>query len=269
MGISHKLLLSFLFFGLFTLNAQVLNLDRTQGDTVFRRNKLALNLGFNMDKQRRNLVQFVAQVENNLFFKKKQLAWILLANTDACYNGKAILENNGYFQTRLRDNDTRKVYPDYYLQYQWNAVWGLQRRALGGCNLRFRFWENRKDDLYASIGAFYEYEKWNPEIEGFSFQNTSLTAIERQIPRLNTSLKTSVQLSDAIDLAATSFLQFPMNQQFQNFLNPRWVLNMNISFNVTKHLTIQLHYDHTYDGYRPLPIDEYYYNLNVEFMINF
>jgi hypothetical protein len=123
--------------------------------------------------------------------------------------------------------------------------------------------------LYASIGAFYEYEKWNPKISGFGFQNDSLSIIERQIPRLNISLKTAAKLSDAIDLAASSFLQFPMNQQFQNFLNPRWVLDMRVSFKVTKHLTIQLHYDHSYDAYRPLPIDEYYYNLNVGFLINF
>lgn len=267
---NKKILTLVLLLCAFQLKAQVLNVDRSiGGDTVFRRDKFSINLGFNMDKQRRNLVQLMAQLENDFFFKKKNLIWITLLNTDASFNGKAILENNGYFQMRLRDNDTRRMYPDYYLQYQWNAVWGLQRRALAGCNLRFRFWEKRNDDLYASIGAFYEYEKWNPNVSGFGFAQDSLTQVERYIPRLNTSLKTSVKLTSAVDLAATSFIQFPMNQEFKNFLSPRWILDMRISFLVTKHLTIQVHYDHSYDGYRPLPIDEYYYNLNVGFLIKF
>jgi len=267
----NKILLTLiLLLCAFQLKAQVLNVDRSiGGDTVFRRDKFSINLGFNMDKQRRNLVQLMAQLENDFFFKKKNLIWTSLLNTDASFNGKAILENNGYFQMRLRDNDTRRMFPDYYLQYQWNAVWGLQRRALGGCNLRFRFWEKRNDDLYASIGAFYEYEKWNPNVSGFGFAQDSLTQVERYIPRLNTSLKTSVKLTSAVDLAATSFIQFPMNQEFKNFLSPRWILDMRVSFLVTKHLTIQVHYDHSYDGYRPFSIDEYYYNLNVGFLIKF
>lgn len=267
---NKKILTLLLLLCAFQLKAQVLNVDRSiGGDTVFRRDKFSINLGFNMDKQRRNLVQLMAQLENDFYFKKKNLIWITLLNTDASFNGKAILENNGYFQMRLRDNDTRRMYPDYYLQYQWNAVWGLQRRALAGCNLRFRFWENRNDDLYASIGAFYEYEKWNPNVSGFGFAQDSLSQVERYIPRLNTSLKTSVKLNSAVDLAANSFIQFPMNQEFKNFLSPRWILDMRVSFLVTKHLTIQVHYDHSYDGYRPLPIDEYYYNLNVGFLIKF
>ncbi|NDB35001.1 MAG: hypothetical protein EB023_06570, partial [Flavobacteriia bacterium] len=141
---NKKILTLVLLLCAFQLKAQVLNVDRSiGGDTVFRRDKFSINLGFNMDKQRRNLVQLMAQLENDFFFKKKNLIWITLLNTDASFNGKAILENNGYFQMRLRDNDTRRMYPDYYLQYQWNAVWGLQRRALAGCNLRFRFWEKR------------------------------------------------------------------------------------------------------------------------------
>jgi len=271
MGKLGKQLLTLFFVTcLVGIQAQVLNVDRVQNnDTVFKHNKLSLNFGFNMDKQRHNLVQFAAQIENDFFLKKQRTVWILLANTDASFNGKNILENNGYFQTRYRDNDTRRYYPDFYLQYQWNAVWGLQRRALGGCNLRFRFWENRKDDLYASIGAFYEYEKWNPSLSGFGFIKDSLNNVERYVPRLNSSLKTSIKFHDAIDLAASSFVQFPMNQKFKNFINPRWILDVRVSFHVTKHFTVQVQYDHSYDGYRPLPIQDYYYNFNIGFLINF
>jgi hypothetical protein len=248
--------------------SQVLNIDRENGqDSTFRRNIFSVNFGFNLDKQKRNLLEFSSQLENDFFLKKKNLVWISLAQTDASFNGSSILENNGYFQMRLRDNDKRLVYPDYFIQYQWNGVWGLQNRALAGCNARFRFWENKKDDLYAGIGLFYEYEKWNPSVSAFAFAQDSLEVVYRYIPRLNLTAKTAIQLKEGIDLSASSFVQFPMNDRFNHFLNPRWFIDLNLFMAVTKHLSIQVHYDHNFDSYRPLPIDNWYYNFNIGFQL--
>jgi hypothetical protein len=147
------------------------------------------------------------------------------------------------------------------------GVWGLQNRALAGCNARFRFWENKKDDLYAGIGLFYEYEKWNPSVSAFAFAQDSLEVVYRYIPRLNLTAKTAVQLKEGIDLSASSFVQFPMNDRFNHFLNPRWFIDLNLFMAVTKHLSIQVHYDHNFDSYRPLPIDNWYYNFNIGFQL--
>jgi hypothetical protein len=260
--------LYFLVISLSNTIGQVLNIDRENGqDTSTKRNFFSVNFGFNLDKQKRNLLEFSSQLENDFFLKKKDLVWISLAHTDAAVNGSTILENNGYFQMRLRDNDKRLVYPDYFIQYQWNGVWGLQNRALAGCNARFRFWESRKDDLYAGIGLFYEYEKWNPAISGFGFSQDSLQIVYRNIPRFNLTAKTAVQLKEGIDLSASSFVQFPLNDRFNHFFNPRWFIDLNLFMSVTKHLSIQIHYDHNFDAYRPLPIDNWYYNFNVGFQL--
>ena len=251
-----------------TVFSQVLNLDRKNGDdTVFHRNIISLNFGFSLDKQKRDLIEFSSQLENDFFFKKNSLVWIVLAQTDASFNGGSVLENNGYFQTRLRDNDKRRVYPDYYIQYQWNGVWGLQNRGLAGCNARFKFWEDKTDDLYAGIGVFYEYEKWNPTLSSFAFAEDSLTVVYRTIPRLNLTAKTAFKIKEGIDFSGSTFVQFPMNDQFSNFFNPRWFIDANIFFTVTKHLAIRVHYDHNFDAYRPLPIEQLYYNFNMGFQL--
>ena len=251
-----------------TVFGQVLNIDRENGqDTVFHRNLFSLNFGLSLDKQKLDLIEFSSQMENDFFFKKNSLVWIVLAQTDASFNGGSVLENNGYFQTRLRDNDQRRVYPDYYIQYQWNGVWGLQNRGLAGCNARFKFWDDKTDDLFISAGAFYEYEKWNTTTPGYGFQSSSDTIVFRAIPRLNFGAKTAFKVAKGIDFAAKSFLQFPMNDAFDHFNNPRWSLHCNLNFEINKHLSMALQYDQNIDYYRPLPIDVFFYNLNVGFQV--
>jgi hypothetical protein len=101
----------------------------------------------------------------------------------------------------------------------------------------------------------------------FGFDNQNLQIINRQIPRLNVSAKTAIQLKKGIDFSASTFVQFPMNDKFQHFMNPRWFFDMNLFFEINRHLGVNIHYDHNFDDYRPLPIDTYYYNLNLGFQL--
>ena len=250
-----------------SLNSQILNVDRENGqDTIARKHLFSWNSSFAIDKQQNNLIELANAIEYDNFFKN-DLVWIVFLNSEASLNGQTILENNGYFQTRLRDNDKKRVAPDYYVQYQWNSVWGLQNRALAGCNARFKFWDDKTDDLFISAGAFYEYEKWNTTTPGYGFQSSSDTIVFRAIPRLNFGAKTAFKVAKGIDFAAKSFLQFPMNDAFDHFNNPRWSLHCNLNFEINKHLSMALQYDQNIDYFRPLPIDVFFYNLNVGFQV--
>lgn len=249
------------------LSAQILNVDRENGqDSIARKQLFSWHVSFSSDKQKKNLLELTNIAEYDRFLQKDRLL-ITLLNTDASFNGKTILENNGYFQMRLRNNDKKRVAPDYFIQYQWNGIWGLQNRALTGCNARFKFWDDKTDDLFMSVGLFYEYEKWNPNLSSYAFGGNSTSIINRQITRLNFSAKTALQLKKGIDLSAITFVQFPMNDAFAHFLHPRWFLDMNLNFEVNKHLSMVLHYDQNLDYYRPLPIDLYFYNLNLGFQL--
>jgi hypothetical protein len=262
-----KFIFGFTLFISATTNGQILNVDRENGqDSIKRKQLFSWFTSFSSDKQKKNLVELSNALEYDRFFKK-DLLLITLFNSDASFNGKSILENNGYFQMRLRNNDSKRVAPDYFLQYQWNGVWGMENRALAGCNARFKFWDDKTDDLFMSIGAFYEYEKWNPNLSSYAFGGNSQEIVYRNIPRLNFSAKTAVQLKKGIDFAALTFVQFPMNESFAHFTKPRWFLDLNLNFDINKHLSMVLHYDQNIDYYRPLPIDTYFYNLNVGFQL--
>jgi hypothetical protein len=249
-----------------SLNAQVLNIDREiETDSSFRRVRGAFNFNFSNDKQKRNLIDFSNSSEIDLYLKNKYM-FVFLSHTELTFNGLQVLENNGFFQLRFRDNDSRKIAPDLFTQYQWNGVQGMEHRALVGANARFRWLEKRNSDLYTSIGVFYEYEKWNPFLGSYAFDNTNVNIVNRNLARLNASAKFALKLAKNIDFAGITFIQFPLNSYF---LTPRWFFDANLNFVVNKHIGFIIHYDHNLDKYRPLPIDAYYYTVSLGINLKF
>lgn len=261
-----KLILLFLVFcfTFLNINGQVLNVDREiEDDTTFKRIGASVNFSFSNDKQRRNLIDFANTSEVDLFLKNKFL-FIFLSHNEITLNGLQMLENNGFFQLRFRDNDTKKIAPDFFTQYQWNGVLGMEHRALFGVNARFRWLENEDSDLYTSIGSFYEYEKWNPFLESYAFQTDSVNVVERNLIRINLSAKFALKIAKNIDFAGITYLQFPLNHEF---LRPRWFFDSTLNFKVNKFIGFNIHYNHNFDNYRPLPIDAFYYAVSVGILL--
>ena len=249
----------------FTSNSQVLNIDREGSEDTLPKNfKAYLGFSFSSDKQKKNLIDFSNSTELNYFLPKKYVA-LFLAKTDLALNGTAINENNGYFQFRIRDNDSRKVSPDFFVQYQWNGIQGLADRRLCGLNARFKFLEKRKSDLYIGLGTFYEIENWNPFISSYAYSNGQIQQkVNRELFRLNISVKHALKITENIDFSGISFLQFPINK---NFEKPRWFYDSKLNFNINKYITLNLHYEHNLDLYRALPIDNYYYSFTTGIQI--
>ncbi len=253
--------ITFLAFILFTnyFYSQILTIDRENGqDSIFKPVKASLQFNFSSDKQQKNIIDFNNKIELD-FFDKKNHVLILLTQSDFAFNGANTLERNGTIQLRLRDNDTRIIYPELVSQYQWNGVLGLEYRSVNGVNIRINCLEKKVSDLYVSVGTFYENERWNPRISSFSFSKDVVT-VNRSFFRLNTVAKFAFKIAKGIDFSGVSYLQFPLNS---NFGKPRWFFDSNFNFEVNKHLGFLIQYEHNYDSYRALPIDNYYYNLSL------
>ena len=258
---SIKLLFIFLNFIFITgMNAQVLNVDRENGQDSIKKKVMAyVAFSFSSDKQKNDYIEFSDKNEFDYFLKNKYI-FLLINEADISYNGTKAIENNGYAQFRFRDNDSRKISPDAYCQYQWNGVLGMENRSLCGINARIQCVEKNKSDLYFSIGTFYEMEKWNSGISSYTYPTESLMVVNRDMFRLNLVLKSAIKLGNKVDFVESSYLQFPMNS---NFLKPRWTFDSNLYFEITKHVNFLIHYDHSFDEYRPLPIDAFYYSVNL------
>ena len=246
------------------INAQILNVDRENGQDSTKKKFLAsFTASFSSDKQKSKFIEFSNSAEFDYFLKNNYFL-ILLNQTDIAFNGKSTIENNGFIQLRFRDNDTRLIAPDAYAQFQWNGIWGLESRALSGINIRINCLEKKKSDLYTSLGVFYEMEQWNTNLSSYAYKTELNSFVNREMFRLNTVVKFALKLGKKIDFAGVSYLQFPLNS---NFLKPRWVFDSNLYFEVSKNLNFVVHYDFNYDDYRPLPIDQFYYSLNLGIQI--
>jgi hypothetical protein len=104
------------------LSAQVLSVDRENGqDSIQNKVAFTWTSGVTLDKQKNNILEIETAEELDAFLKNNQVL-ILLGNTALQTYGASILENNGYFMFRLRDNDKKRVSPDYYAQLQWNGI---------------------------------------------------------------------------------------------------------------------------------------------------
>jgi hypothetical protein len=79
--------------------------------------------------------------------------------------------------------------------------------------------------------------------------------------------KRKTYLNSRTQLNKITFLQFPLNDALAHITQPRWFLDLNLNFDINKHLSMVLHYDQNIDYYRPLPIDTYFYNLNLGFQL--
>ena len=62
-----------------------------------------------------------------------------------------------------------------------------------------------------------------------------------------------------MDISAVSYFQLPLTAEI---LNLRWYVDLNTNIKMTKNASFVIHYDHTYDDYRLVPISKYYYSLN-------
>jgi hypothetical protein len=246
--------------------SQILNSDREgTEDSVFKKWKFSGALTFSADKQKSSLFDVSSNLElyrnfiNNYYI-------IGLVKNDAIYNGKSSIQNEGQLQLRYRDNDTRKYSIEYFTQYQWNGAWGMEFRYLFGSNLRMKFFEEKKSDLYIALGLFREWERWNWSGVRKVPIPPDAQSIENKIYRLNSYAKYSIKLNDKIDISTLSYLQFPLQG---SFFNPRWYFESNLYLTVGKHINFLIHWDHIMDKRRLVPIDNFYYTFTTGIQFNY
>lgn len=243
--------------------AQILNVDREIGGDSTKK-KITGNTitSFSSDKLRGNLIDLSNKSEIDKFFKNN---YILVAqlNNDITILKNEILQNEGYFQLRLRDNDKRKYSIESYLQYQWNGTLGMEYRNVIGSNFRIKLFDKENKDLYFGIGIFHENERWN-----FNAVETIPNNEKRyrNLYRLNNYIKYAYKLNEVTDITLLTYFQLPINK---NFSNVRWYLESNAQFKITNNISLILHWDHTLDNYRVVPISNYYYSSSIGMQFGF
>lgn len=244
--------------------SQVLDADRVDNiDSTEKRLNLVVGLNGSADKQKKNLVDASTVVDISYQLKRNYLS-IFKGNFDFTTNGNEFLQNSGYFHFRLRDNDSRLLSPEFFMQFQWNGALGMVGRKLLGANYRWMVLDNTiKNDLFFGLGLMYEEENWNykgvKNIQDLSLYSDTLT---KKI-RINQYTKCAFNIKKDIDLVLSNFIQF----NIKDLANPRISSNAGLSFKISRHFEFALNYESMYDFSPVVPIDKYIYSIKGQLNI--
>jgi len=240
--------------------AQVVNAEREIGtDTVTNKWELNGTFSISSDKQKNNIVDIDASLAIAKYLQNKYVLIGIFKN-QLVFSGRKPLQNEGWYHLRYRDNDSRKISPEYFFQYQWNGAWGMQYRVLTGANCRLQIAEKNKGDFYLGLGMFREWEMWNWSGVKLETLPDQLPTIKTEKWRLNNYIKIAKKINDKIDVSSTSYLQFPLKDEF---LHPRWYFELDIFYRAEEKLNFVFHFDHIWDEKPVVPIDHYYYSYSM------
>lgn len=244
--------------------AQVLDADRADdSDTLKKKVNCIIGISGSADKQKKNLVDGSTVVDFTYLLPQKHLL-IFKGNSDFTTNGNEFLQNSGYLHLRYRDNDTKFLSTEYFMQYQWNGLLGMKSRNLVGSNLRWMVLDKSyKNDLFLGLGIMYENENWNykgvKSISDYSLYNDTTV----QKARINQYVKCAFVINDNIDFVLTNFIQ----SDIKDLLAPRVSTNAAINFKMLKHIGLSINLESMYDFKPVVPIDNFIYSLKMQLNI--
>ena len=175
------------------------------------------------------------------------------------------LQNSGYLHFRFRDNDSRKISAEYFIQYQWDDLRGMKNRYLTGSNMRLMIKETKKIDCYLGLGLMYEWERWN--YDGVAADKLPLIhpdIIKTDLLKLNQYIKVSAKLFTSTEFTFTNFIQTRLDAKIKY---PRLASFLQWNIPLSKKVALNLNYESIYDALPVVPIKNYYFNYQTGFSV--
>lgn len=249
----------------YSAKAQILNVDSELQDSLTKKRYLLVSGSFSHDKQKRSINDAECYIEL-LQKTKNRYAGVFVGQLNTVLSGKEIVQNEGYFQLRYRDLDTRKTSMEAYIQYQWNGLWGMQERKLAGMNVRQKVLDKKSGDFYVGLGGFYEMETWNYKGVEDTSRYSGLAPVQQNRMRVNSYVKVAKKLFRNCDVIAESFIQA---NAFSLANNPsvRWFLLGRINYNLTEKVQLSFNYDHIFNQSPPVPVKKLYAGYAFRFNV--
>jgi hypothetical protein len=257
------LLCSFLLLH-FSMQAQILNIDKTDTSAYTHSSKinLLLNSGLEIDKQKATLYDASNTLEA-MWQQYKEL-FILAGSYRFTYNGPADILNAGYIHLRYRHGYKNKLQPEPFVQYQWDSERGILHRFLSGMNLRYNFWKGSSFDLNAGLGLMYENEKWN--YAGVDSLKIPIGAgtIVTQFAKINSYVRFDWKASANSSITFNCFFQTRPDR-----FRPRVAPHIQWDIKAGKHIGFSIAFTGLYDTHPVVPIDKFYYSFTNSLQLSF
>ncbi|MEP7141953.1 MAG: DUF481 domain-containing protein [Ferruginibacter sp.] len=241
----------------FHTQAQVLNIDKVSAPSDSAKKwSVSVQAGADFSSEKK-VFDWDAKADITRFIKGNHLISGVFVNSFLSTSGSD-LQNTGFIHIRYRDNDTRKISPEYFTQYQWDNLRGMSNRYLTGANIRIRIKETKTLDLYAGIGLMYEWEKWN--FDGVDSAKLPLMRppfVRSALLKLNQYFKISMKLFKTTDFTFTNYFQARPDK---HIVTPRIADFIQWNIPLSKRFSVNFNMESIYDAAPIVPIKHFYYS---------
>lgn len=240
--------------GVHSTNAQILNVERFQSqlnDSIPR----FTELGFNTN---------ITQIENTLvtitarsfsFYKTRTVNLLMLSSLRLIYLDRSTVVSNGYVHLRSAFSPNNRLHPEVFLQYQFDAVRGLNRRELQGSDVRITVVNNKRLSLDISSGLMHEFEWWKKD--GLDKR--------KHFVKSTSSILAALPLSKSFAFHTTGYYQF----SFTRLNSPRIIADSRLTWKISKSILISATNNFFYDAKPIIPIDKIVNETSIELVLQF
>lgn len=235
------------------------------------------NLTMNIDSTKRIQgtilpeLDFKTEKENVLSFKNTaNLNWMitrsrvlnLINKFEFSTYGDKVTVSGGYVHTEYRYLLLRafEIYP--YIESQWADSRGMKYKFSSGLQMRLRLVNGDNCLMFAAIGAFYEFEKWEHPSPSAS---VATYAYSRSV-KSHLSVSFQYRLGERWELTTTAIHQARPDSYFKK---ARFGGAVDLKYNIVPHIGIRGTYRMIYDTAPIVPIRKDYDTVNVGLDISF
>ncbi|WP_044208899.1 DUF481 domain-containing protein [Flammeovirga sp. OC4] len=256
------LLLLISFFISYSLQAQILNIEKArldEGDSVHWVGNISLNY--------RLINQQITTQGGGLktnFARVGKINDLILISDLSFLNSEGFdLLQNGFLHGRMEFLKNRKLSYEVFTQLQFDQVKGMNERFLLGGNFRFSPIKSKKSFLAIGIGTFYENENWHwlTEQDG----ETIIHKAKPSIARWNTYITYRADFSDNVFFNIMSYFQ----TKYSNVREYRLSILANLNIKISKKLYFNNNFTLWYENRPYVPIDKLNYSIKNGIGYNF
>lgn len=235
------------------------NLTMTIDSTKTLQGNLLPVLDFKTEKE--NVLTFKNTANLNLLIKHDRVINVINKFEFSTYGNKVIV-SGGYIHTEYRYllDHAFEVYP--YVESQWAESRGMNNKISTGLQSRYRLVNTRSSLMFAAVGLFFEYEKWqHPAPEG----TESAYAYSRSI-KSHLSLSFRHQLGEQWELTTTAIHQTKPDSTFKE---ARYGGAIDLKYNITPTIGIRGTYRLIYDTAPIVPVRKDYNTIEIGLDLSF
>lgn len=253
------LLLAFSFH--LSIHSQMLfseNLTMDIDSTKTIQGSLLPVLDFKTEKE--NILTLKNTANLNLLIKRRRVINLINKLEFSTY-GKKITVSGGYVHAEYRYllHQVFEIYP--YAESQWAESRGMEYKISAGLQSRYRIINKEKLLMFAAVGLFYEFEKW----EDPTPSPVDLHAYSRSI-KSHLSVSMKHHIGDHWALTTTAIHQAKPDSYFKK---ARFGGAVDLKYNITPTIGVNGAYRLVYDTDPIVPIRKIYTTIEAGLAVSF